>query len=148
MLQCDGYQAYGRIEDVVLVCCLAHCRRKFYEAVPAERRKNLKLLDIHSDQQIPEQEENIAEDTGMLPAEKGVAFCNRLFFMERLYKDLPAEERKQKRLETEPEIWEVFWNWMDTVHPTGGSKLENAKSGELCPEPQRDTDELSAGWPL
>ena len=29
MLQCDGYSAYGRIEDVVLVCCLAHCRRKF-----------------------------------------------------------------------------------------------------------------------
>lgn len=46
------------------------------------------------------------------------------------------------------ENWEAFWNWMDTVHPTGGSKLENAKSGELCPEPQRDTDELSAGWPL
>ena len=29
MLHCDGYSAYGRIEDVVLVCCLAHCRRKF-----------------------------------------------------------------------------------------------------------------------
>ena len=30
----------GRIEDVVLVCCLAHCRRKFYEAVPTGRRKS------------------------------------------------------------------------------------------------------------
>lgn len=39
MLHCDGYSAYGRIEDVVLLCCLAHCRRKFYEAVPAGRRK-------------------------------------------------------------------------------------------------------------
>lgn len=32
MLHCDGYSAYGRIEDVVLVCCLAHCRRKFVSA--------------------------------------------------------------------------------------------------------------------
>ena len=39
LLHCDGYSAYGRIEDVVLVCCLAHCRRKFYEAVPTGRRK-------------------------------------------------------------------------------------------------------------
>lgn len=45
LLHCDGYSAYGRIEDVVLVCCLAHCRRKFYEDVPTGRRKKLKLLD-------------------------------------------------------------------------------------------------------
>ena len=49
MLQCDGYSAYGRIEDVVLVCCLAHCRRKFFEAVPKARQKKLKLLDINSE---------------------------------------------------------------------------------------------------
>lgn len=34
--------------DVILVCCLAHCRRKFYEAVPSVRRKKLKLPDIQS----------------------------------------------------------------------------------------------------
>jgi len=28
-----------RIEDVILVCCLAHCRRKFYKAVSKEWRK-------------------------------------------------------------------------------------------------------------
>ena len=37
MLQCDGYSAYGRIEDVVLTSCLIHCRRKFFEAILAER---------------------------------------------------------------------------------------------------------------
>ena len=35
--------------DVILVCCLAHCRRKFYEAVPAGRQKRAKLLDILSE---------------------------------------------------------------------------------------------------
>ena len=54
------------------------------------------------------------------------AFCNRLFFQERLLKGLSAEERKQKRLETESGIWDEFWSWLDTLIPTGGSKLEKA----------------------
>ena len=41
------------------------------------------------------------EDENLFPAEKGVAFCNRLFFKERLYKELSPEERKAKRLEEE-----------------------------------------------
>ena len=65
-------------------------------------------------------------DNALLPAEKGVAFCNRLFFLERCYKELPAEERKQKRQEKEPEIWNEFWSWLGTLNPTGGSKLEKA----------------------
>lgn len=54
LLQCDGNQGYNKVEDVALVCCLAHCRREFYEAVPAQRRKNIKLLDILSEETIPE----------------------------------------------------------------------------------------------
>lgn len=126
MLHCDGYSAYGRIEDVVLICCLAHCRRKFFEAVPAERRKKLKLLDMNSEQEIREPKAGTAADSTLLPAEKGVTFCNRLFYLERLYRDLPAEKRKRKRQETEPAIWDDFWSWLDTVAPTGGSKLEKA----------------------
>lgn len=126
LLHCDGYSAYGRIEDVVLVCCLAHCRRKFYEAVPAGGRKKLKLLDINSEEKLKEPSAGRSDDNGLLPAEKGVAFCNRLFFLERCYKELPAEERKQKRQEKEPEIWNEFWSWLGTLNPTGGSKLEKA----------------------
>lgn len=126
MLHCDGYSAYGRIEEVVLVCCLAHCRRKFFEAVPKARQKKLKLLDINSEQEIPAPREGTASDDTLLPAEKGVVFCNRLFFLERLYKDLPAEERKQKRQEKEPAVWDEFWGWLDTLDPAGGSKLEKA----------------------
>jgi len=46
MVQCDGYSGYNKVEDVILVCCAAHCRRKFFEAIPAQRRRELKLLDI------------------------------------------------------------------------------------------------------
>lgn len=126
MLHCDGFSAYGRIADVILVCCLAHCRRKFFEAVPKERQKKLKLLDIHSEQELPEPKAMTAADKTLLPAEKGVMFCNRLFFLERKYKGLPAEERKAKRLETETPIWEELWAWLETLNPTGGSKLEKA----------------------
>lgn len=125
-IHCDGYAAYGRIEDVMLLCCLAHCRRKFFEAIPKERRNKVKLLDINSDQSIPEPAEDPAEAAGLLPAERGVAFCNRLFFLERCYKDLSIEDRKQKRLEKEPDIWNSFWNWLDQLSPSGGSKLEKA----------------------
>ena len=125
-LQCDGFSAYGRIEDVILVCCLAHCRRKFFEAVPKTRRKKLKLLDIHSDQDIPDPGTATASRTDLSNAEKGVIFCNRLFFKEKFYKDLPPEERKAERERTEIPIWEEFWDWIDTLDPAGGSKLQKA----------------------
>ena len=125
-IHCDGYSAYGMLEDVTLVCCLAHCRRKFFEAVPKERRKNLKLLDIHSEQDIPEPEGDILNRDDLFPAEKGVLFCNRLFFKERCYRDLPPEERKVKRLETETALWSEFWEWLTALNPVGGSKLAKA----------------------
>ena len=103
---------------------------KLYEAVPAGRRKKLKLLDINSEQKMEEPSSGTSDDKSLLPAEKGAAFCNRLFFLERGYKELPAEERKRKRQEKEPGIWEEFWSWLETVNPTGGSKLE--KSSKLC----------------
>ena len=64
----------------------------------------------------------------MLPAEKGVAFCNKLFFLEQLYKELPSEERKAKRLEKEPDVWNRFWTWVEGLEPSGGSKLEKAEA--------------------
>ena len=69
LVQCDGYQGYNRLEDVTLVCCLAHARRKFFEAVPAARRKKLKLLDINSDvaiedSDLPDEEEARTADFG------------------------------------------------------------------------------------
>lgn len=127
LVQCDGYQGYNRLEDVILVCCLAHARRKFFEAVPVARRKRLKLLDINSDVAIedinlPDEE----EAKQFLPAEIGLLYCNKLFYLERTLKDLNPEERKQQRDVLEQPVWDQFWNWLDTLHPTGGSKLGKA----------------------
>ena len=90
-----------------------------------EGKKEIRLLDINSEQVLDEPI-STEEDENLLPAEKGVAFCNRLFFKERLYKELSPEERKAKRLEEETPIWDEFWSWIDTLDPSGGSKLEKA----------------------
>ena len=37
----------------------------------------------------------------MIPAEVGLAYCNKLFFLEKLFRDLTLEERKDRRPETE-----------------------------------------------
>ena len=120
--------AYGRIEDVILVCCLAHCRRKFYEALPKERQKKINLLDINSELEVEEPVIPEELEEKILPAEKGIMFCNRLFFQERLLKELSAEERKQKRLETETEIWNEFWLWLDTLIPSGVANVPGRKN--------------------
>lgn len=127
LVQCDGYQGYNKLEDVILVCCLAHARRKFYEAVPAAKRKKRKLLDINSDVAIEDidlPDEEKAKQ--LLPAEIGLLYCNKLFYLERTLKDLKPEERKKQRAVLEQPVWDQFWNWLDTVHPTGGSKLGKA----------------------
>ena len=126
LVHCDGYQAYGTLEDVVLLICLAHCRRKFFEAVPKGRRDSIRLLDTASDQDIADPSGQLIKDDFSCPGEKGVAFCNRLFYLERLYREMTPQARSEKRLEEETPVWEDFWDWIETLNPAGGSKLETA----------------------
>ena len=71
-----------------------HCRRKYFEAVPAGRKKKLKLLDINSEQEIQEPDEELLKDPELPAAEKGIMYCNSLFYLEPRYKSLPADEKK------------------------------------------------------
>ena len=126
MLQCDGYQGYHKVAEVLLLCCSAHARRKFYEALPAEKKKTMKLLDINSAQAIKEPEIPQTDLDKYIPAEIGVAYFNKLFYLEREFKDLSPEERQIKRMEQEVPIWENFFTWLETLNPTKGCKLEKA----------------------
>lgn len=138
LLQCDGYQGYNKVEDVILVCCMAHCRRKFYEALPAERKKTIKLLDINSSETLKDPEIPEAGLDKYIPAEIGVAYCNKLFYLEREFKELSSDDRKAKRLEQSKPVLENFFQWVDGLNPTKGSKLEKAVNyalnheGTLC----------------
>jgi len=126
LLQCDGYQGYNKVDDVLLVCCSAHARRKFYEALPAGKKKTVKLLDINSPEAIKDPEIPQEDLDRYIPAEIGVAYFNKLFYLERQFKDLDPETRKTKRIEQEVPVWNNFFAWLDTLNPTGGSKLEKA----------------------
>lgn len=59
-------------------------------------------------------------------AEIDFDYCNQLFELEKEYADLDADTRKAKCLETEPAIWEACWSWLETLKPTGGSRLAKA----------------------
>ena len=127
IVQCDGYSGYNQVEDVVLAICSAHCRRKFYEALPAKRQKKLKLLDINSETEVKDIELPGPEQMkSMIPAEIGLVFFNKLFFIEKGLKGMEPEKRREKRLEKEAPVWEKFWTWIETLKPLGGSKLEKA----------------------
>ena len=103
-LHCDGYQGYNSIEDVTRVGCIAHLRRKFFDAIPADKSK----------------------DSPNLPAEVGVRYLNQLFEIERTLKDNSPTTKKEKRLEKESPILDDFWNWVESLNPVSGSKLDKA----------------------
>lgn len=109
-----------------LICCSAHARRKFYEALPAGKKKTIKLLDVNSSETIREPEIPQTDLEKNIPAEIGVAYFNKLFYLEREFKELSPEERQKKRIEQEVPVWENFFGWLGTLNPTKGSKLEKA----------------------
>ena len=48
-LQCDGYQVYDKIgarQNITLVGCVAHARRKFYEAIPTDKQNSEHVLGL------------------------------------------------------------------------------------------------------
>jgi transposase len=125
MLQCDGYAGYNLVDDVTLVICVAHLRRKFFEAIPASDRKKIKLLDINSEEAIKEPVIPEGNDT-MSPAVIGVAYCNKLFYIERCIKDKTQDEKKALRRDLSLPVWGAFWEFVNSLHPVGGSKLDTA----------------------
>lgn len=104
-LHCDGYQAYKTLPDcVTLVGCLAHVRRKFDEALTCltdEQRKGSK-------------------------AAVGLAFCNRIFDVERALTPLPPGERLEKRQELVIPIFDEFSSWLNSFTPAKQSHLGRA----------------------
>lgn len=50
-----------------------------------------------------------------IPAEIGLAYCNKFFFIERQLKDLSPDERMMKRQEKEVPVWDSFFKWIETA---------------------------------
>lgn len=102
-LQTDGASYYNAVEDVTHVGCWAHLRRKFEDARNA----------------IPKGKRSPT-------AEQGVAYCTKLFELEKSFQKLRQEERKKQRLEQEKPVLDAMWAWASTRHAAPKSKLGTA----------------------
>ena len=103
-LHTDGYPGYHSLPDIRVVGCWAHARRKFDEAIksaPPDERKDL-------------------------PSRKGLAFCARLFLLEREYKRLSPERRYEERLKRSKPVSDDFFTWAAGVNALPKSALGKA----------------------
>lgn len=75
------------------------------------------------------------KDSTQSPVLTGLAYCDRLFDIERELVDLSADERRQKRLELERPFLDAFWEWVGKQNPLGGSKFAKAVNYALNQKP-------------
>ena len=101
-LHADGYEGYHSISDnIKVVGCFAHARRKFDEAVKG----------------LPKKDQ--ADSNAMT----GKQFCDKLFSLERDFAELTDEERFQKRQELSKPIFDEFYEWLGTLNPPSKTGL-------------------------
>ena len=100
LLQTDGYVAYDKVENVTRCGCWAHARRKWREAMPRGATKETSKAAI------------------------GFDYCNKLFALEKELNKIQGGREDRERL-MKP-IMNAYWEWIDSVDPESGSKLEAA----------------------
>jgi len=103
-LHTDAYSGYKKVDNITRCLCWTHLRRKFVEALPKDIRDS--------------------EDT--LPGQ-GIAYCNKLFEIEKTLENLTSEERKKERLKQEKPVLEAFWAWAEE---SASKVLPKSKLGE------------------
>jgi len=103
----DGYEAYHKLPDnIVVVGCLAHLRRKFFDGLkilPKDKQKDSHLF-------------------------KGVEYCDKLFHYEREFAWLSFKERLGKRQQFSKPLFDEFYNWMEGLSALPSSMLGQAVS--------------------
>jgi transposase len=104
-LHTDGYQGYHNLPpDITVVGCWAHVRRKFDDLLkktPKQKRKGSN-------------------------AEKGLAYINALFRIERETAELTPEERLKKRTQKGKPIFDEFFTWISGLGALPKTSLGSA----------------------
>lgn len=90
-LQTDGYAAYGGLDEVRHMACMAHARRKFKEA-----------LDAAPD----------SAALGSTKSSEALKMFRRLYAVEKQASNLSNEERHQKRQEASKPVLDKFHAWL------------------------------------
>jgi len=88
----DAYAGYEKVERITRCLCFSHLRRYYLEAIPLDSRKK-----------------EIPGSGGAI----GRAYCDKLFRLERKWKELSPEERKNKRLIYSIPVLDAFFEWAE-----------------------------------
>jgi len=104
-LHTDGYSGYHDLgEDITVVGCWAHARRKFDEAVKSLPKGKAKGGSAY----------------------QGLTYCNLLFGIEQELAELTAEERYEQRLEQAKPILDAMFAWANSRTAAPKSALGKA----------------------
>ena len=100
----DAYAGYEKVEGITRCLCFSHLRRYYLEAIPLDSSKK-----------------EIPGSGGAI----GRAYCDKLFKLERLWKELSPEERKNNRLLKSVPVLDAFFAWAENTF-TNQDKLKKA----------------------
>jgi len=114
-LHVDGCPSYNGLPGIILVGCWAHARRGFVEALDA-----LKSLP-------PSARKDVST-----VASKGLAYCNKLFAIERDIENASTEERFAARLARSRPVIEEFHAWLLEIQPSVLPKSPTGKAIQYC----------------
>ena len=93
-LHTDGYEGYHKLpKEIIVVGCLAHLRRKFFDAMKT----------------LPKDKQKSSN------AAKGVAYCDELFRLERKFAELSPEDRFKERGKLSAPIFSEFYKWAESL---------------------------------
>ena len=105
-IHADGYDGYHKLpENITVVGCWAHMRRKFTDALKT----------------IPK--ERWAESDAAV----GVAYCDKLFHLEKQFYSLPSEERHKERECLSKPLIDEFYGWIDRLKALPKTLLGQAR---------------------
>ena len=104
-LHADGYDGYHKLpKRITVVGCWAHLRRKFDEML----------------QTIPK-EKRASSD-----AAKGIAYCDKLFHLEKQFTSLTPEDRLKERKQKSKPVVEAFYAWLGSLREVPKTLLGKA----------------------
>lgn len=88
----DAYAGYEKVEGITRCLCFSHLRRYYIDAIPLDSSKK-----------------EIPGSGGAV----GRAYCDKLFRLEKKWKELSPEERKKNRLIYSVPILDAFFAWAE-----------------------------------
>ncbi|MEQ8156959.1 MAG: IS66 family transposase, partial [Clostridiaceae bacterium] len=90
----DAYSGYEKVEGIIRCLCFSHLRRYYLDAIPLDSSKK-----------------EIPGSGGAI----GRAYCDKLFKLERKWKELSPKERKKNRLIYSVPVLDAFFAWAENT---------------------------------